>query len=250
MAKKRTTDNIFSNRNELRKKITDQDREVNVRREEERGNLSTLRLERIKLRAADTRPLNEKHVTSLKESIAILGLIEPLAVDADRVLLAGGHRLAAIKLLQDQGPEIFLQLFPEEKIPVRVMPFSASKEPERALQIEVAENEHRRDYTPAEVRSIAEHLRSAGYQDVSGRPNQGEKPLMPALSVVVGKSLRTLQRYLKDSPEKSTTDVALFLKRAKKSLMQWEKKAPRNKNNKELLEKLPELFDVIDKLVP
>jgi len=58
-----------------------------------------LLLDAIKPRSQDTRPLNEAHVESLAESIAVLGLIEPLVTDQSGRLLAGGHRLAAIALL-------------------------------------------------------------------------------------------------------------------------------------------------------
>lgn len=198
------------------------DQEVTLRREKERGELSTLPLGRIKDRENNTRTLNTKHVQSLKGSISTLGLIEPLAVDKDKVLLAGGHRLAAIALLLETEPATFEKHFPDGAIPVRVMPFMAANEPEKALQVEVAENEHRRDYTPAEVRGIAERLVNAGYKDVKGRPKKGEKVLMPALSTVVGKNRRTIQRYLHGEPEKSRTSVHLFLEKAKKALEAWQ----------------------------
>jgi ParB family chromosome partitioning protein len=55
------------------------------------------------------------------------------------------------------------------------LPFNADEDPELALQIEVAENEQRRDYTSAEVRAIADRLRESGYVDVKGRPKKGKK---------------------------------------------------------------------------
>jgi ParB family chromosome partitioning protein len=173
---------------------------------------SKLPLESIGERALDdTRDLNKDHVTELAESIAALGLIEPLVVDAKQRLLAGAHRKAAILLLQQSQPEIFTERFPDG-VPIYRIDFDSEAEPERALAIEAAENEKRRDYTPAEIRSIADKLRSAGYEDVKGRPKQGQKPLMPALSVVVGKSKRHLRRQLSDTqtdPEKSGTHVRL-----------------------------------------
>lgn len=248
MAKSRSAD-VLSNRKKATERITAQDREVNERREEERGDLNSLHIERIKHRTSDTRPLNEKHVASLMESIAILGLIEPLAVDKEKVLLAGGHRLAAILLLQETDPENFDKHFPDGKVPVRIMSFVASTDPERALQVEVAENEHRRDYTPSEVRNIADHLRKAGYRDSGGRPKKGEKALMPALSVVIGKNRRTIHRYLSEPrKEKTATDVRVFLSKASKALKQWEQKAPKNKKNQELLEQLPSLLALLDDL--
>lgn len=222
------------------------DQEVSLRREKERGELSTLPLERIKDRESNTRTLNTKHVHSLKESISTLGLIEPLAVDQDKVLLAGGHRLAAIALLLETEPATFEKHFPDGAIPVRVMPFVAANEPEKALQVEVAENEHRRDYTPSEVRGIAERLISAGYKDVKGRPKKGEKVLMPALSTVVGKNRRTIQRYLHGEPGKSRTDVHLFLERAKKALKAWQETPHEDIASQNLDEQLPDILELIE----
>lgn len=173
---------------------------------------SKLPLESIGERALDdTRDLNEDHVTELSESIAALGLIEPLVVDAKQRLLAGAHRKAAIQLLLQSQPGIFAERFPNG-VPIYRIDFDSETEPERALAIEAAENEKRRDYTPAEIRSIADKLRSAGYEDVKGRPKRSQKPLMPALSVVVGKSKRHLRRQLSDTQTdsgKSGTHVRL-----------------------------------------
>ncbi len=223
------------------------DQEVTIRREKERGELSTLPIDRIKDRESSTRSLNSQHVQSLKESISTLGLIEPLAVDQEKVLLAGGHRIAAIALLKETDPAIFEQHFPSGAVPVRVMPFVAAHEPNKALQVEVAENEYRRDYTPAEVRGIAERLIEAGYKDVKGRPKKGEKVLMPALSAVVGKNRRTIQRYLHGEPDKSRTDVHLFLQRAKNSLEDWEKQSSKDSlASRELSKQLPEVMNLIN----
>ncbi len=102
-------------------------------------------------------------------------------------LLAGGHRLEAIRLLKEQQVENYQLLFPGDRIPIRTLPFDAEQDPDLALQVEIAENEQRRDYTPNEVRVIAQRLRADGYIDLKGRPKKGQKALMPALAVVVGK---------------------------------------------------------------
>lgn len=246
MAKRNTTVDFLENITAVTEQMQVRDQEVSNRRAEERSDLNTVSIDRIRLREMDTRPLNDKHVESLAESIAILGLIEPLVVDQDKVLLAGGHRLAAIKFLQKNDAVIFSQQFPKNHIPVRIMPFSAANDAERALQIEVAENEHRRDYTPAEVRNIADHLRNAGYREGTGRPKQGEKLLMPALSVVIGKNRRTIQRYLHGSTEARRTDVQKHLTKARRALKNWQTEAPRNPQNALLIEKLPEFLDMLD----
>jgi ParB family chromosome partitioning protein len=216
------------------------------------GLKQALALDDIQDRAEDTRQLNEAHVKALAESITVLGLIEPLVTDKNYVLLAGGHRKAAIALIQDTNPEAYQTHF-GEGIPVRVMAFDAVSDPEQALAIEVAENEQRRDYSPAEVKAIADRLLDAGFVEVKGRPKKDEKPLMPALSAVVGKSIRTLQRYLEEpSEEKSTTDVVdsdAFLKRAIANLKKWEQVRGRKRREVELSKNLSDILEQLESAI-
>lgn len=196
----------------------------------------TYPLEHIKEREQDTRTLNDAHVKELAESIAVLGLIEPLALDSKGRLLAGGHRLAAIKQLQSENPEAFQKQFSGGGVPARIFSFDAEQEPDLALQIEIAENEKRRDYTPSEVKAIADRLREAGFVDLKGRPRKGQKALMPMLSVVIGKSIRTVQNYLNEadteaksasqSTDEKSTKRFVLLKRAQQIIEQLEKTAP------------------------
>lgn len=156
-----------------------------------------LKLEQISDRPhGDTRPLNPQHVEELADSIAAVGLIQPLAVDNEGHLLAGGHRRAALEMLALEQADKFAELFPKGLVPTRVFEFSAATEPDRAIAIEAAENEKRRDYTPTEVRALAERLVEAGYRSTKGKPKKGQKALQPALMVIVGKSRATVQRYL------------------------------------------------------
>src|SRR5262245_11071664 len=68
--------------------------------------------------------------------------------------------------------------------------------PENALTVEVAKNEHQRDYTRDETLGLADRLRQTGYRNLPNRPNKDEKALGPALQMVLGKSLRTVRRLL------------------------------------------------------
>jgi ParB family transcriptional regulator, chromosome partitioning protein len=172
---------------------------------------SAIQFDRIKDRQIDTRPLDPAHVNQLAESIVILGLLEPLVVDIKGVLLAGAHRKSALSQIRDELPDAFETQFPAEMIPIRVMPFDAAQDPELALQIEISENEKRRDYTPTEIRALAERLRESGYTDVPGRPAKGEKRLRPAIEVIVGKSLRQVRRILNED-EKTRTHVRVSSK--------------------------------------
>jgi ParB family transcriptional regulator, chromosome partitioning protein len=157
---------------------------------------STLPLDKITDRPGDdTRPLNQAHVEALAESIAVVGLIQPIAVDSQGRLLAGGHRRAAIVHLQMNNPTAFSQWF-GGGIPIHRFDFDASQDERRALEIEASENEKRRDYTPDEVRRLADRLVEAGYTNQRGGVKKGTKAIGPSLEVITGKSRRTIERYL------------------------------------------------------
>ena len=158
---------------------------------------SSLEVDTILARQQSTRDIDEGHVKALAESIGALGLIEPIVIDTGNRLLAGGHRLEAIKRLRTDNPGDFGKWF-SDGVPVRVMAFDAEASPARALEVEVAENEHRRDYTVRQIRELVGRLKDAGYRDTVGRPRAGEKALGPALEVIVGKSMKTIRKLLSD----------------------------------------------------
>jgi|GEM_PF-429341 len=224
--KKRSAAELLQSVRSVGTAIQEQDRLSEVRSEQ--AKVSTLPLDKIIDRVTDTRELKAPHVEDLMMSIAVLGLLEPLVVDSRGRLLAGGHRKAAVQLLKERMPVEYAEHFPNDLVPVRTLGFDADREPDLALQVEVAENEKRRDYTRAEVKVLAERLKSAGYSDTQGRPLKGDKPLRPALQVIIGKSIRTVQRYLNETTEKSTTDVRLFsdldaVSSLQNSLDKWQK---------------------------
>ncbi len=235
-AKRRTTAEMLEAATTAGAAIQVQEQAVEARAEVDQASQSSIPLGKILERTSDTRSLREQHVTELADSIAVLGLLEPLVVDSRGRILAGGHRKAAIYLLKERDPLVYSQLFPGELVPVRVIDFDAEAEPDRALQVEIAENEKRRDYTVAEARSLAERLRAAGYVDVKGRPTKGEKALRPALEVIVGKSLRTVRRYLNEEAESVTSDrlsategsqaSLTALRRLRTELVRWQKLYP------------------------
>ncbi|OWY63955.1 chromosome partitioning protein ParB [cyanobacterium TDX16] len=181
--------------------IHEQDRAAEAKQISDRAGRANLPLSRIHPRAEDTRPLRDSHVKDLAESIGALGLIEPLVVDLKGVLLAGGHRLAAIGLLKETNLELYSSQFPDDLIPVRVMPFDSQAEPERSLQVELAENEKRVNYSREQIERLAERLRSLNYREIRGRPKSGEKALGPALAVAIGVSTRYVRRVLSEQRE-------------------------------------------------
>ena len=156
--------------------------------------------------AGDTRALNPGQVEQLHDSIAELGLIQPLAVDSRGRLLAGGHRRAALHLLAERAPDRFDELF-AEGIPCRRFAFDSAAEPERSLAVEISENEKRRNYTREEIRSVAERLRSRGYSQARGRGNR--QPLIPALATAFGVHRNTVLRALTNS-EPSNAPAGAF----------------------------------------
>ncbi len=188
------------------------------------SNTKSVPISTIRPRASnDTRPLDPAHVLDLAASIAVLGLLQPLAVDASNRLLAGGHRLAACRLVaiadtkarQKEFEKTFpnakqfierivnldrsgwVQRHPDNRIPVRVIEIDSNKDVDAAFSVEVAENEKRKNYSLDEVQVLAERLRSLGYVErEGGRPRVGERALRPMLAAVVGKSERQIRRML------------------------------------------------------
>jgi len=145
---------------------------------------------RCRLGGLDTREPAPETLDAVADSIDALGLLEPLVLDKVNRLLAGKTRLLAVRRLAAKDPKRWA------KVPVRRMDFDAEAEPARALAVEVAENEQRRDYTPAEVRAVAERLKAAGFRDKPGRPKKGTRALLPALGAVVGLRKRQLLNIL------------------------------------------------------
>jgi len=164
-----------------------------------------LPLHDIKPRAGTpTRGINLGHVADLAESIQALGLIQPIAVDTDGHIIAGGHRYAAMKVLAAPAGErtsTALKLvdqheidkapsgtwatkigrlsegtgaFEVDQVPVRVFRIDTDKGKDSALALEIAENEKRRDYTKTEVQAMWERLKKAGYR--RERENLGACP--------------------------------------------------------------------------
>jgi ParB family transcriptional regulator, chromosome partitioning protein len=183
------------------------------------GPATLLEPEAITDRVRATRELDGKHVRTLAESIGAIGPIEPIVVDNKHRLLAGGHRLAAYRLLREERPEVYRQWF-ASGVPVYVKDFDSEVTPARALEVEVAENEHRRDYTPAQIKELVVRLREAGYRETVGRPKAGEKAIGPALEVIVGKSMKTIRKLVSadeapaDEPGDPSTPALRSLLRA------------------------------------
>ena len=171
----------------------------------------------VQPRKLNTRELRPPHVLTLAESIAVAGLCSPIALDAHRRLVAGLHRLNACRLLCAPDRVAFWQTIAGEPSPldlqrIESLPavdalqeplrhamipagvfigLDAEADPASALAAESAENTARRQYSSDEVRGIMARLKLAGYREPkAGRPRPGEKPIRPALALVLGISER------------------------------------------------------------
>jgi ParB family chromosome partitioning protein len=81
------------------------------------------------------------------------------------------------------------------------MGFDAKAEPERSLQVELAENEKRVNYSRDQIEQLATRLRSLNYRDTPGRPRAGERALGPALAVAIGVSTRYVRKVLSEQDQ-------------------------------------------------
>ena len=201
----------------------------------------------IRDRAIDTRPVNAVEVLMMAESIVAVGLLGPPCVDRNHVLIAGAHRVAAARLLlaspDDRlahlaGVEGFDELemgeridalppldqLPEQiaggRMPVLVRTdLDAVADPAGALAAEAAENTARKQYTPAQVRTLAGRLVQAGFRESVGRPKKGEKALRPALEKILGVNGRQVRRLLGQEleGERKQADLASLLKRLRRA---------------------------------
>jgi ParB family transcriptional regulator, chromosome partitioning protein len=215
------------------------------------SNSSFLEIEQITDRpGGNTRSLNQGHIEALAESIAALGLIQPIAVDNKGHLLAGGHRRAAIEYLKDSNLDSYHQHF-NNGIPVHRYDFDAELEPDLALAIEATENEKRRDYTPTEVRELAQRLKIAGFHHTKGRAKAGQKSLAPTLAVIVGKSIRTVERYLAGNLEPNPTDDGFRkqLEWSLKALKKLHSAQPLTDEHRKLVEDLPQMIERLENVL-
>ena len=152
------------------------------------GERDRIRLDPFIVMPQRTRDLNLKHVVSLADSIAAIGLIHPPAVDRADRLLAGAHRFAALLWLQDHARARFLELFPDG-VPVWRMDLNVEADMDLALAVEISENEQRRDYQPAEILQLSDLKR---FLDASRRittqlATASELPEVAALQAELGR---------------------------------------------------------------
>ena len=141
-----------------------------------------------------TRDLCPEHVDMLAASIAAVGLEHPLVLLTNNHLVAGRHRLHALKTLRGQHPNVFAAQFPDGCVPVQVFDLGEDPDHEAVLALETTENAARKNYTYKEIARVITVLRAKGYTEKSGRPKAGERPVGPVLCRVFGLSPVTIAR--------------------------------------------------------
>lgn len=256
-----------------------QARQAEAWTQQEQTRRSILPLASIQPRpSGDSRPLKPDHVLNLAESIAAIGLVEPPTVDRLGRLLAGAHRIAALRLLAHADIEarigMWLELInikndrltsqqqsdidrlkvlaplDQPEIPVMILPFDAAEDPATALAVETSENTQRRSYSRQEIITLATRLKDAGFIEREGRPRAGEKALRPALSLVLGKSDNTVRRWLgvlHDTPKTCPNGQVSGLQDVEKKLL----RAIRNYRQasiKKEIELKPEVSKILEEI--
>lgn len=100
------------------------------------------------------------HIKDLMEDIQKNGLINPITINADKVLLAGFRRYTACKALNWTD------------IPVHMV---NTRDEEQDLQVEISENELREDFTMTERLDYARRLERIESEKAKGRMSDGGK---------------------------------------------------------------------------
>jgi hypothetical protein len=185
----------------------------------------------VKPRPRSIRGISNGHVVDLMFAIAAVGCIHFPVVDESDTLLAGEHRLEAIKLLrklanvpieelktryaehakggltEDELMSVatgYSRHFPSG-MPVHVMRTSGLDADQLRLRIEVIENEKRRDFSPEDLQGLVMRLKEAGYTSKIGKPQPDQLNLNQELERILGKSRATVYRRLKELSEQNTT---------------------------------------------
>lgn len=179
-----------------------------------------LALDAIKDRITNLRPVHEDRARELACNIALLGIIQPIAIDSTNRLLAGDHRRRALTILRDlaEWPERVPRLLPnldegdqetlgkvltawrrfnfDIGVPVHRLPIDSAADPAAAKAIELSENTLRENFTKDEVKEAYKALAAAGYRHTVGRPKKGEKAIGPQLELLYGRAARTIVKYV------------------------------------------------------
>jgi ParB family chromosome partitioning protein len=88
-------------------------------------------------------------------------------------------------------------------------------------------------------------LVKAGYRNTRGKPKAGQKALAPALAIIIGKSTKTVQRYLQPEPENKTdVPISIWTKRVG-TLRKWRDDAGTLDNGPQLIEAIDRVMELL-----
>jgi hypothetical protein len=118
--------------------------------------------------AALARPVLPSLVQKLAPAILASGLLHPVGVDLDGVLIFGGHRHAAVGIILSKHPNEAAKLFPGGVVRISRLPFRWSAHPATAREYQSQENKLRRQLTKQEE--------VACIRDLYARPNVAHAP--------------------------------------------------------------------------
>ena len=142
-----------------------------------------------------TRTLREDHIKELTDSIATIDLEVPLVLITGNQLVAGRHRLHALRRLKDTKPERYDELFPSG-VPAMLYDIGENPDTNAVLALELTENAMRRNLSPEERLRVLDNLRKQGHQLKRGRHKPDGSHLIPKLMEMLGVSKATVSRLL------------------------------------------------------
>lgn len=132
----------------------------------------------------------ELEIEELANCIQAIGLLRPIVVDANRRVIKGSKRVAALQLLESRYPGQY-----SEAIPIRQLALDST-----IHLAEVAEARRQEsaplDYSEQELLEIADRLRAAGYVSTRGRRAPGQKNLTVTVAQIAGKTPRHIQSII------------------------------------------------------
>ena len=157
--------------------------------------LTTIQLDDIVERDQYTRTLDPEHIKALADNIEVVGLEQPIVLITGNELVAGRHRVEALKLLRERNRAQFEEMFPGG---IPAMRFDLGERPSRdaILKLELSENALRKNYSIEDRKRLVENLEAQGLQTKRGRPKPGELGMVKTLMKRLGASRATVNRLL------------------------------------------------------
>ena len=163
-------------------------------------------------------------VVDLAKNISTSKLLQPLCVDNKNRVLAGMHRLMALRMLAtppDQRKKWIEEQLKSKKlrgvltddhvklvarihsgkpdeVQVQSFNFSSKRRKNRGVaeKIELDENEQRSDLSAEEIKGLVERLKEEGFTNTKGPRKDGVPSLNKKVAKLLGKSVSQAKRYI------------------------------------------------------